>query len=85
MTAIHVDPDHRKSPISIYINDTFIDFLNDYYFEENLNPYSAEIRIREGILKAGENKLKIIVTAENGTGSTNIDDFEFWDLKVKAR
>jgi hypothetical protein len=88
LTAVHVDPDITTSPVPIYINGSFIDYLNNYSPREMDEPYNFEIPIAnaQSILEVGDNVIMIISGADyRGLeyGTYNTDDIEFWDLRIQ--
>ena len=88
LTAVHVDPDINTSPVSIYINGKFIDYLNNYSPREMDEPFNFEIPITnaQSILEVGDNSIMIISGADyRGLeyGRYNTDDIEFWDLRIQ--
>lgn len=85
ITAKHVDPNEVSSPVRIYINGEFIDFLNRYFEAETVNPKTVEIPIKSGILHIGENSILIVGGIEVNQYYENVDDFEFWDLMVRFK
>lgn len=98
ISAQHVDPDLDKSPIYIYLNDQFVDYLNNYYDEESIEFKTIEIEVDNSYFHRGQNKISIIsaeekfkvqdyYTLENGSiiyeyYISNIDDICFKDLKI---
>lgn len=88
MQATHVDPDSTSSPISIFINGQFIDYLNSYSEIEQDDPVSISIELQKpmDVLKVGHNSIMIFSGADfRGLeyGIYNTDDIEFWDLKIE--
>lgn len=85
LTASHVDPNVEQSPVDIYINDAHITNLNQYFTEENFVPVAVIIPFSPELIKKGLNRIRIEIRATTTEyGQINLDDFEFWDLKLLA-
>lgn len=85
LTASHVDPNIEQSPVDIYINDAHITDLNQYFTEENFVPVDVMIPFSSDLIKKGLNQITIEIGATTTEyGQINLDDFEFWDLKLIA-
>lgn len=83
LTVSHIDPDAKQSPTKVVINGNFVCYLNLYVNEENLRPETIIIPINSEILVVGTNEIKVEVQSTFiEYGQPNLDDFEFWDLKL---
>ena len=57
MTVRDVSAQETKEPKRIYINGTFIDFLNRYVAEEKLDPTVVQIPVPKEVLHLGKNTI----------------------------
>lgn len=83
LTTSHVDPNYMQAPVDVYINGIHVTDLNHYVSEETLEPVTVQIPLETGLVRVGVNEIKIEVGVTNAEyGKTNMDDFEFWNLKL---
>jgi hypothetical protein len=79
----HMDPDEKQSPVIVTINGNFVSYLNSYVREESLRAETIVIPVDPEILVVGTNELKVeVLPTSSEYGLPNIDDLEFWDLKL---
>jgi len=84
LTASHVDPNVDQSPVLIFVNNVQVDYLNSYFTEETISPKQVSIPVNVSCLKIGENELRIETRATTAEyQAANLDDFEFWDVKLQ--
>lgn len=80
----HVDPNVVQSPVSILVNGNRVGYLNDYFTQETLEPKQVSIPVDASYLEIGSNQIQIlseVTTMEYQT--PNLDDFEFWEVKLE--
>ncbi len=83
LTAKSVDPDEKKSPIKIYFNGEFCDFLNRYSTNESMDEKIIAIPISPSLLQEGTNNIQIFVESTNTGLLINIDDIEFRNAYIE--
>jgi len=84
LTARDVDPDEKSSPVKIHINGHHVGYLNKEFYEETMEPRSVSIEIDPIYLQRGTNTLLIFVEPSGlEYGVQNLDDIEFWDVRLE--
>lgn len=86
LTVSHVDPNEKQSPTVIVINGNFIGYLNSFVQEESLRAETIVIPLDADLFVVGTNEIKIeVLPTLIEYGQVNLDDFEFWDLKLYVK
>jgi hypothetical protein len=68
----------------VYVNDKEIDYLNKYVTTDNETPERIRIPVPTGLLKAGENRLKILQTG-TADDPNYLDDLGILGISVEFR
>ena len=83
LTVSDIDPNEKQSPTIVTINGNFVCYLNSFVQEENFRPETIVIPLNSDFFVIGTNEIKIEVQPTSiEYGQPNLDDFEFWDLKL---
>lgn len=86
LTVSHVDPNEEQSPIKIFINGNFAGYLNSFVREENLRAETIVIPLNANLFFVGVNEVQIEVFSTSiEYGQVNLDDFEFWDVRLYVK
>jgi hypothetical protein len=83
LTAKSIDPNEKNSAVKIFINGSFIDYLNRYFTIETMNEQSVSIPISVDMLRNGKNAIQIHVESGAVNGQINLDDIEFRNIYLE--
>jgi len=82
LIARSIDPDEKKSPTKIFLNGTFLDFLNRYSKVETMEEKPISIPVNTSLLREGKNTIQIFVETTL-LEPWNVDDIEFRDVYLE--
>lgn len=83
ITARHVDPDEKLSPVRIFINGQLIDLLNRYFTVETMDEKTVSIPLSTEYIRKGKNNIQIFVESNPYDLFGNVDDIEFRDVYIE--
>jgi len=86
LIASDIDPNEKQSPTIVTINGNFVCYLNSFVQEENFRPETIVIPVNPEFIIIGTNEIQIKVQPTSiEYGQSNLDDLEFWDLKLTIK
>ncbi len=87
LTARDVDPDEMSSPVQVLINSRLQGYLNRKFQSETMEPRTVTMTVKCEDLRIGSNTLMVLVqpTKIEYSGFLNLDDIEFWNVKLELR
>ncbi len=84
LTVKHIDPNEKSSPVKVFINGVFVDYINRYVTQETISETVIYLSIDPSLLKEKENNIQIFVEPNKVGFFTNTDDIEFKDMYLEV-